>query len=527
MTGSIWCAGLPPFGLPWDQRPDEAFSLVYDWPVEAEIEIMGHPRVELAVSSSVPVAFVSAKLCDVAPGRDVGARHPRDPEPHPPRFARATLAIPAGEPIGATIELDATAYVFEPGHPDRLDLAPSDFPSPWPPPLAEHDRVDPRPPPSSSRGWTARPSRHRRRSNPEPRRQRRRPGPVGDTRGGPAARSAPSRSTTAASAVGSTPRPRTGTTARSGCVGRPGHCTATAGAELELGWAEATVRAESRTVLRSDPETWHLAIDLEVYDGDELIAERRWERRAARPPVKLPAVGRRRPARATRPAARAPSPASSPPRAGEPRSRSRERVRDRLVEGTGPQAGRRRLRGVVRVEPGRCGCHIGNHRSCSSPSARVHSSSAHTNVVSAPPAARSRRESRPSSPARRDRRRRTCPCPRPRSGRARTRRGRARRCPGSARPAARRRASRPRPPAHPVGEAVGRVVRPDDVAGTDHEQPAVEATRGLLLARHLQRSVRLLRHLLRVRVRGVGRAVASFAPTGRSSGCTDSEDTSA
>ena len=55
-----------------------------------------------------------------------------------------------------------------------------------------------------------------------------------------------------------------------------------AGAELELGWAEATVRAESRTVLRSDPETWHLEIDLEVYDGEELIAERRWERRVPR-----------------------------------------------------------------------------------------------------------------------------------------------------------------------------------------------------------------------------------------------------
>jgi hypothetical protein len=62
----------------------------------------------------------------------------------------------------------------------------------------------------------------------------------------------------------------------------PGHCTATAGAELELVWPEATVRAESRTILRSDPETWHLEIELEVYDGDERIAERRWERTTPR-----------------------------------------------------------------------------------------------------------------------------------------------------------------------------------------------------------------------------------------------------
>ena len=62
----------------------------------------------------------------------------------------------------------------------------------------------------------------------------------------------------------------------------PGHCTATAGAELELGWPEATVGARSRTVLRSDPESWHLTIELEVYDGEERIAERRWERTVPR-----------------------------------------------------------------------------------------------------------------------------------------------------------------------------------------------------------------------------------------------------
>ncbi len=67
VTASIWCAATLPFGLPWDQRPDEAFSLVYDWPVGEETEIMGRPRVELSVAASVPVAFVSAKLCDVAP----------------------------------------------------------------------------------------------------------------------------------------------------------------------------------------------------------------------------------------------------------------------------------------------------------------------------------------------------------------------------------------------------------------------------------------------------------------------------
>ena len=43
VTASIWCAATLPFGLPWDQRPDEAFSLVYDWPVAEETRDHGPP----------------------------------------------------------------------------------------------------------------------------------------------------------------------------------------------------------------------------------------------------------------------------------------------------------------------------------------------------------------------------------------------------------------------------------------------------------------------------------------------------
>lgn len=62
----------------------------------------------------------------------------------------------------------------------------------------------------------------------------------------------------------------------------PGHCTASAIAELELDWPEASVRSESRTTLRSDPESWHLTIELDAFEGDDQIAERRWERRVPR-----------------------------------------------------------------------------------------------------------------------------------------------------------------------------------------------------------------------------------------------------
>ena len=37
-------------------------------------------------------------------------------------------ALPVGAQVGATIELDATAYVFEPGHRIRLDVSSSNWP---------------------------------------------------------------------------------------------------------------------------------------------------------------------------------------------------------------------------------------------------------------------------------------------------------------------------------------------------------------------------------------------------------------
>jgi hypothetical protein len=65
--GAAWisCAGHLPFGQPDDQRADDAWSLTYDWELEQELEVLGHPRLVVRVGASAPVAFLSAKLCDV------------------------------------------------------------------------------------------------------------------------------------------------------------------------------------------------------------------------------------------------------------------------------------------------------------------------------------------------------------------------------------------------------------------------------------------------------------------------------
>jgi uncharacterized protein len=135
---SAWisCAGRLPWGQPGDQRADDALSLVYDWPLEDELEILGHPSLAATITTSVPVAHLAAKLCDVFPdgtsalvSRGVlnltHRRSSSDPEPLEP-----------GVPTHVTVELDATSWVFEAGHRVRLALAGADWPNVWPPPAA-------------------------------------------------------------------------------------------------------------------------------------------------------------------------------------------------------------------------------------------------------------------------------------------------------------------------------------------------------------------------------------------------------
>jgi uncharacterized protein len=135
-TAWISCAGHMPWGLPDDQRPDEAFSLTYDWPVDDELEILGHPTLRATVTSSAPVAFLSAKLCDVFPDGTsalitrgmLNLSHrdsPTDPSPVEP-----------GRAYAVTLPLEVTSWIVEPGHRLRLDIAGSDWPNAWAPPYA-------------------------------------------------------------------------------------------------------------------------------------------------------------------------------------------------------------------------------------------------------------------------------------------------------------------------------------------------------------------------------------------------------
>ncbi|MFY9531862.1 MAG: CocE/NonD family hydrolase [Candidatus Acidiferrales bacterium] len=120
-----------------DQRPTDAFSLVYDSPpLENDTAILGQPRVMLTASASAPLADWFARLSDVAPDGTVtlvtgaglnaaqrsSSTSPADPEP--------------GRVYQLEIELHVTSWVFPRGHRIRLAISNAMWPMIWPTPYA-------------------------------------------------------------------------------------------------------------------------------------------------------------------------------------------------------------------------------------------------------------------------------------------------------------------------------------------------------------------------------------------------------
>jgi putative CocE/NonD family hydrolase len=286
--GAAWisCAGHLPFGQPGDQREDDAWSLAYDWELDRELEILGHPRLALRVGASAPVAFLSAKLCDVFPDGTSALvargflnltrrRSLRDPEP---------LAPGVVEPV--ELELDATSWVFPAGHRLRLSLAGSDWPNIVPPPgpvtlLVERDGStltlpvldgpSPAPPPSL----------------PPPR-----PGGPGISPPDPPTRWRLVRDVLARRTEaeidhsGRSQLPDGGALVERyrGTVGAgpDGGTWARGSAHYRIEWPEATVATSVRLDLRGDAEAFEVRLDLEAREDDQPRWARSWHRRIPR-----------------------------------------------------------------------------------------------------------------------------------------------------------------------------------------------------------------------------------------------------
>jgi putative CocE/NonD family hydrolase len=120
-----------------DQRPTDAYSLVYDSaPIEKETAVFGWPHAKLQVSADAPLADWFVRLSDVAPDGTVtlitgagqcgaqrdSAAHPADLEP--------------GRKYLIPIELHFTSWIFPPGHRIRVAISNALWPMIWPTPYA-------------------------------------------------------------------------------------------------------------------------------------------------------------------------------------------------------------------------------------------------------------------------------------------------------------------------------------------------------------------------------------------------------
>jgi predicted acyl esterase len=118
-----------------DQRQDDAGSLVFDGaPLGERTEILGAPELRLTVLVDRPVAFVVARLCDVAPdGRATRVTYGMLNLTHRDAHA-AWQPLAPGEPYEVTVRMNDVAHAFPAGHRVRLALSTAYWPLVWPSP---------------------------------------------------------------------------------------------------------------------------------------------------------------------------------------------------------------------------------------------------------------------------------------------------------------------------------------------------------------------------------------------------------
>ncbi len=288
-TAWISCAANLPWGQPDDQRPDEAYSLVSTWPaLDQELEILGHASLTITLASTAPVAYLSAKLCDVFPdgSSSLVARGMLNLAHRDSRETPAPLA--PGRFVEITLELEATSWTFEAGHRIRLDLAGADWPNAWPSPEAATLTID-RPsatltlpvldgPSPATEIPTFAPPRTKHEAVPNRGEEDaytwriEHDVPTGETRavtgyGGdyPSSDDVPSYLERYEGTVAVTPSD-------------PGRARAHGEGAFEVRWPEATCGAEVTLDVESDRDTYRVRIDLTVTEDGDVRWQRSWDR---------------------------------------------------------------------------------------------------------------------------------------------------------------------------------------------------------------------------------------------------------
>jgi hypothetical protein len=126
---------FPPEGMPGEQTPDDRKSLVFDTdPLDADVEILGHPVAKIRVSADRPVAKLALRLCEVTPkGKSwlvtyglLNLTH-RDGHENP-------VGLTPGQNYDVKIDLSLIAHRFKKGNRIRLAVSENLWPMVWPSP---------------------------------------------------------------------------------------------------------------------------------------------------------------------------------------------------------------------------------------------------------------------------------------------------------------------------------------------------------------------------------------------------------
>jgi predicted acyl esterase len=291
VTAHIRGSYAPPYGLPIDQRRDDAYSLVWEWPVEDELEVLGSPVLTATVTPSGPVAFLAARLSEVL-ADDTSTLISRGilNLTHRASHTEPAPLVP-GEPVAIRLELDATSWIPQRGNRLRLAVAGADWPNAWPPPEAGTLTIDPAssvlllplvegPSPATGTPSFA------------PAAAAEAPAGLGEEVGDVTWRiehDVYARETRVVVDQRVNDRLDDGTALREvegGVVGvrpeEPGVAWVASATDYEIAWPEVTARAHARLRLESDATTYRFTLELDVDEDGERIATRRWSRTTPR-----------------------------------------------------------------------------------------------------------------------------------------------------------------------------------------------------------------------------------------------------
>jgi len=135
MDAGSWCPYGEVADWPGDQRAMDGMSACFtSAPLEADVDVLGFPRLVLRLASDRPLALVSARLCEVAPDGastlvsrgQLNLAH-RDSHEHP-------APLVPGQPYDVMLDLDACGHRFAAGNRVRIGLSPTYWPFAWPSP---------------------------------------------------------------------------------------------------------------------------------------------------------------------------------------------------------------------------------------------------------------------------------------------------------------------------------------------------------------------------------------------------------